>query len=155
MVRRLVMHEIGHLYGLLDVDDPTEMMNPALTTDDWGDGDLAGLSVTHDSGCSDNRLLETLADTAAREANVGFVSDIHQGRAFTDQIGPDADWEILLANHIAAHTHRTGGSDCGCGEPDSEDTESEGVLVDMVGTSTEDDDEEDTHKNDCGCTSCC
>ena len=32
--------------------------------------------------------------------------------------------------------------------------ETEGELVTMIGT-TEEDDEEDTHRTDCGCTSCC
>lgn len=165
MVRRLVMHEIGHLYGLLDVEDTSEMMNPALTTDNWGDGDLAGLSVTHDTGCSDNQLLETLADTAAREANFGLVSDIHNGEAFTSHIGPDAHWQTLLANHIAAHTPNNN-TNCSCttntaesqNDSDSDSQgqgDGEGELVTMIGTTNEDDDEDDTHRTDCGCTTCC
>ncbi len=45
VVRRLVLHELGHLYGLADVDDPDELMDPDLTTDDFGLGDLI-------SGCT-------------------------------------------------------------------------------------------------------
>ena len=50
LVSRLTMHELGHLAGLADVDAEDEMMNPALTTPDWGAGDLWGLHLTH-SGC--------------------------------------------------------------------------------------------------------
>ena len=51
VVRRLVLHELGHLYGLADVDDPDELMDPDLTTDDFGLGDLIGLYATHEGGC--------------------------------------------------------------------------------------------------------
>ena len=47
LVTRLVMHELGHLGGLADVDDPDELMNPELVVDDWGDGDRWGLRLTH------------------------------------------------------------------------------------------------------------
>ena len=47
LVTRLVMHELGHLGGLADVDAPDELMNPELVVDDWGLGDLVGLRLTH------------------------------------------------------------------------------------------------------------
>ena len=50
-LRRLVLHELGHLGGLGDVADPGELMNPGLTAPDWGPGDLFGLFLTHDGGC--------------------------------------------------------------------------------------------------------
>ena len=49
LVERLTMHELGHIGGLDDVDALDEIMNPALTTADWGDGDLVGLILTHES----------------------------------------------------------------------------------------------------------
>ena len=47
LVTRLVMHELGHLGGLADVDAPDELMNPELVVDDWGPGDTWGLHLTH------------------------------------------------------------------------------------------------------------
>ena len=48
LVERLTMHELGHVGGLLDVDDEQEIMNPSLTVDEWGDGDTVGLLLTHE-----------------------------------------------------------------------------------------------------------
>ena len=45
IIKRLVMHEWGHLGGLNDVDDPGEMMDPTLAADFYGNGDLTGLVV--------------------------------------------------------------------------------------------------------------
>lgn len=56
LIRRLVLHELGHLVGLDDVDDPGELMDPSLATDEWGPGDLVGLLVTHDGGCAGTTL---------------------------------------------------------------------------------------------------
>ena len=105
MVRRLVMHEIGHLYGLLDVNDPSQMMDPTLTTDDWGDGDLAGLAVTHDLGCNGAPNLMT-ALAASGAGQLASVSDpANDGEHFVDYLGPDTEFARLLENHINAHTH--------------------------------------------------
>lgn len=49
-ITRLVMHEIGHLVGLADVEAPEEIMDPDLSAAAWGAGDLVGLHVTH-GGC--------------------------------------------------------------------------------------------------------
>lgn len=57
IVRRLVLHELGHLYGLDHVEDPGELMNPDLTTDDYGPGDLVGLFATHAGGCASDAEL--------------------------------------------------------------------------------------------------
>ena len=51
VIRRLVLHELGHLHGLADVDDATEIMDPSLSASQWGAGDLVGLMVTHGGGC--------------------------------------------------------------------------------------------------------
>lgn len=119
MVRRLVMHEIGHLYGLLDVDDSTQMMDPRLTTDDWGQGDLAGLTVTHDLGCSNSRIIETLLTAG----NVATIPDPdNDGIKLNEHVnavtGTDTDFDTLLQNHINAHRHNTDndghGDGCGC-----------------------------------------
>ncbi|MEO0495249.1 MAG: hypothetical protein AAF081_17725 [Actinomycetota bacterium] len=71
LVRRLVLHEIGHLNGLLDVNDPTQMMDPGLATDTWGTGDLAGLAITTDLGCNDSpNLVQAMlaADAGTRSS---------------------------------------------------------------------------------------
>lgn len=47
IIRRLTMHELGHLGGLADIDAIDEMMNPELTASDWGPGDIVGLRLTH------------------------------------------------------------------------------------------------------------
>ena len=60
VVRRLVLHELGHLYGLGDVADPAELMNSRLTAQDWGVGDLVGLLATHRGGCAGAELAPRL-----------------------------------------------------------------------------------------------
>lgn len=57
VLRRLVLHELGHLFGLADVTAADELMNPHLTVDDWGAGDLTGLFLTHEGGCDGSTLL--------------------------------------------------------------------------------------------------
>jgi len=61
LIRRLVLHELGHLNGLADVDDPDELMDPTLVATQWGPGDLAGLALTHSGGCSGSPL-EAIVD---------------------------------------------------------------------------------------------
>lgn len=56
LIRRLVLHELGHLHGLDDVDDPGELMDPSLAASAWGPGDLFGLAMTHGGGCAGARL---------------------------------------------------------------------------------------------------
>lgn len=60
LIRRVVLHELGHLHGLADVDDPKELMDPSLATSTWGPGDLVGLLVTHDGGCAGSGLAAEL-----------------------------------------------------------------------------------------------
>lgn len=60
VLRRLVLHELGHLFGLSDVTAADELMNPQLTVDDWGAGDLTGLFLTHEGGCGGSTLLSRL-----------------------------------------------------------------------------------------------
>ena len=47
IVERVTMHELGHLGGLAHVNDVDEIMNPKITADDWGPGDIIGLNLTH------------------------------------------------------------------------------------------------------------
>jgi hypothetical protein len=63
LIRRLVLHELGHLHGLAHVDDPGELMDPTLAADDWGPGDLVGLFTTLDGGCQGSSLLAELLAT--------------------------------------------------------------------------------------------
>jgi hypothetical protein len=60
LIRRLVLHELGHLYGLDDVADPGEIMDPSLAATEWGPGDLVGLLVTHRGGCGSSALVTGL-----------------------------------------------------------------------------------------------
>lgn len=64
LIRRLVLHELGHLHGLEHVDDPGELMDPSLTAGEWGPGDLFGLFVTHDGGCPGATLVSAFEDAA-------------------------------------------------------------------------------------------
>ncbi|MFQ5556496.1 MAG: hypothetical protein ACE5GB_03170 [Acidimicrobiales bacterium] len=48
IVERLTLHELGHIGGLDEVDAQDELMNPNLPVDDWGQGELVGLGLTHD-----------------------------------------------------------------------------------------------------------
>lgn len=158
MVRRLVMHEIGHLYGLLDVNDPSQMMDPTLTTDTWGDGDLAGLSVTHDRGCNNsvNLMTELAATTAGTLASV--PDPANNGENFADYIGPDNDFARMLVNHINAHTNgltitptEPADDDLVATEPDTlePETDNDGALIGLM--PTPDDDQTNVHEAACCC----
>ena len=46
-------HEIGHAIGLDHVDDPAQLMNPVVSADDLGDGDIAGAQVLYGSDPGD------------------------------------------------------------------------------------------------------
>jgi|GEM_PF-5222412 len=105
MVKRLVLHEIGHLYGLLDIDDPNEIMNPALTVDTFGPGDLAGLAITHNMGCSDNTLIDTLITQPQTGTLAAAPTGQHNAAELSELIAPDIDWQTLLNNHTTAHNH--------------------------------------------------
>ena len=52
LVRRLVLHELGHLVGLADVTSGDELMDPSLPVDDYGPGDVWGIVTTHGGFCS-------------------------------------------------------------------------------------------------------
>jgi hypothetical protein len=60
LIRRLVLHELGHLHGLDDVVDPGEIMDPSLAATRWGPGDLVGLTLTHRGGCGGSALATEL-----------------------------------------------------------------------------------------------
>ena len=52
--RAIVMHELGHLVGLLHVDDPGELMHGGdLTRLDFGPGDRQGLAALGAGSCFD------------------------------------------------------------------------------------------------------
>ncbi|MEO0492133.1 MAG: hypothetical protein AAF081_01815 [Actinomycetota bacterium] len=154
MVRRLVMHEIGHLYGLLDVNDPTQMMDPTHKTDSWGSGDLAGLSITHDLGCnSSTNLVQALLATESGQL-ASIPDPAMNGEHFVDYLGPDTEFARLLENHINAHAHGmpiTPADQPVATEPENiEPVEDEdGLLIGL--TPTPDDDQSDVHQASCCC----
>ena len=149
MVRRLVMHEIGHLYGLLDVNDPTQMMDPSLQTDTWGSGDLAGLAVTHNLGCNHSpNLIGELLD--AEHGQLASISDPDMnGEHFVDYFGPDTDFARLLENHINAHTHGLIIDDQPKATEPDEPTLEDGDEI-LTGL-TPDNDQTDVHQASCCC----
>jgi len=69
LIRRITLHEIGHLVGLDDVVDPAELMDPSLTVDHFGTGDMTGLFITHNGGCDGSTLTRTLISQAAAESD--------------------------------------------------------------------------------------
>lgn len=94
MVRRLVLHELGHMTGLDDVwDDPNKLMNPAITVDNFGPGDTAGFTITHDMGCTDNQLATNLNPTT------GDLTQTIPTPEPTDTIVDGIGWNTHLANH--------------------------------------------------------
>jgi len=46
----VALHEIGHIIGLGHVDDITEIMNPYISADDLGDGDIDGARYLYGEG---------------------------------------------------------------------------------------------------------
>ena len=49
-----MMHEVGHVMGLMHVGDPAQIMHPGgipNPAQDWGSGDLAGLNVLAKGNC--------------------------------------------------------------------------------------------------------
>lgn len=94
MVRRLVLHELGHMTGLNDVwDDPNELMNPALTVDNFGPGDTAGFTITHNMGCTDNQLATNLNPTTGDLAQTTPTPEPNSEAA------KGINWNTHLNNH--------------------------------------------------------
>ena len=52
-VRAVIQHELGHVVGLVHVEDPSQLMNPEATlgTTEWGPGDLQGLYTLGTGPC--------------------------------------------------------------------------------------------------------
>ncbi|MGI9394602.1 MAG: matrixin family metalloprotease, partial [Boseongicola sp.] len=46
----VALHEIGHILGLGHVNDTSEIMNPFISTDVLGDGDISGVQFLYGSG---------------------------------------------------------------------------------------------------------
>lgn len=49
----VALHEIGHIIGLGHVNDPTEIMNPVITSDALGTGDIAGAQFLYGRDAGD------------------------------------------------------------------------------------------------------
>lgn len=49
----VALHEIGHIIGLGHVNDPTEIMNPVISTDELGTGDIAGAQYLYGRDAGD------------------------------------------------------------------------------------------------------
>ncbi|MEM9031984.1 MAG: matrixin family metalloprotease [Pseudomonadota bacterium] len=68
-------HEIGHGIGLDHVNDPNQIMNPVITTDELGDGDIAGAQALYGRDAGDVAAPAPSADpftpTTAAEADDG------------------------------------------------------------------------------------
>lgn len=126
MVYRLVSHELGHMTGLGDVfDDTTELMNPNLTAQTWGSGDLVGFSITHMGGCENSTLVGDLIEVVNHEKTTGQLAATDQ--EFEQWLATEGiDYD--LDAHLTAHAHLT---------------------------ATRDEDGDDEHDHDCGCTTCC
>lgn len=104
MVKRLVLHEIGHLAGLGDVfDDTTELMNPNLTSQDWGSGDLTGLTVTHNGGCEGANLVDNLIQVATNEQAGRTAATDTEWLTWTETNNIELDTQA----HITAHNENT------------------------------------------------
>ncbi len=46
----VALHEVGHILGLGHVNDTSEIMNPYVSTDALGDGDISGVQLLYGSG---------------------------------------------------------------------------------------------------------
>ncbi|MGI9393864.1 MAG: matrixin family metalloprotease [Boseongicola sp.] len=54
----VALHEIGHVLGLGHVDDTSEIMNPFISTDVLGDGDISGVQFLYGSGGAEEPPVE-------------------------------------------------------------------------------------------------
>ena len=132
MVYRLVSHELGHMTGLGDVfDDTTELMNPNLTAQDWGSGDLAGFAITHLGGCEGATLVADLVEQVTEEKATGELA--HTDTLVTEWLATEGITYDLDA-HITAHTHHGHNNHDGHGH---------------------DHDGHDDHDDCSGCDTCC
>lgn len=52
----VALHEIGHTLGLEHVNDTTEIMNPVISTDRLGDGDIAGVRELYGFDATDTDM---------------------------------------------------------------------------------------------------
>ena len=73
----VALHEIGHIIGLGHVNDPSEIMNPIISTDTLGSGDIAGAQFLYgrDSGDVPTPAGEGPATAAAPSAGVSSSDD--------------------------------------------------------------------------------
>lgn len=91
MIRRLVMHELGHMHGLGDVDDTAELMNSYLTAAGWGQGDLVGFVVTHAGGCEGSTLIGDILTMASTARVTAIDTETDQWLATTGLVADIAD----------------------------------------------------------------
>lgn len=88
----VALHEIGHILGLGHVNDPTEIMNPVISTDTLGSGDIAGAQYLYGRDSGD----------AAPPAGEDGPGDDSTGLTSADGGGGGGGGAVLLLGLLAA-----------------------------------------------------
>lgn len=68
----VALHEIGHIIGLGHVNDPTEIMNPVVSSDTLGTGDIAGAQYLYGRDAAD--VAEPQGEGPAAPLSAGLSS---------------------------------------------------------------------------------
>jgi Ca2+-binding RTX toxin-like protein len=117
----VALHEIGHAFGLEHVNDTSQILNPFISTDDLGNGDIDGIRAiygTRDVGNNSNNTLDQSGASTGQMIDGRGGNDTIRGSSSNDFLNGGRGNDNINGNNgndVIVDTHGTNTANGGAG----------------------------------------